>query len=70
MAGFLTGIAADAGQLGLYGYLMVKDLGGPDGRFNWEYLLVLPTTNLVDYVFIEPLRKSVRDIKKERAEHR
>jgi hypothetical protein len=70
LAGAVTGAAGWIGQLVGYGYLTCKDLGGADGRFNWEYLLIPVAANLVDGVFLEPLRKSFRDIKKERLEHR
>jgi hypothetical protein len=70
IAGILTGVLADIGQLVLYGHLMFKDLGHEGGRFNWEYLLVIPAANLVDGVFVEPLRKSLKEIKEERERHR
>jgi hypothetical protein len=65
--GIITGIAGWLAQIGGYGYLMFKDLGHDGGRFNWEYLLVLPAANLIDLVVVEPLRKSIQDMKEEKA---
>jgi hypothetical protein len=74
VAGFLTGITVDAGQLIFYVYMTFKDIAPNDpsisGRINWEYAMIPVATNVVDYLFVEPLRKTMNDIKNERNENR
>jgi hypothetical protein len=70
IAGVMTGLIADVGQVVFYLYLSLKDLGHEGGRFNWGYLTIIPAANLIDGVFVEPLRKSLRDIKIERERNR
>jgi hypothetical protein len=66
MAGGIAGAAGLVCQAYLYCELSTKTLGQEGGRFNWEYLMIPVATNLIDYVLVEPLRKSMNEVKEEK----
>jgi hypothetical protein len=62
IAGGVTGIAGWFAQLYGIGCLASRHIGTEGGRFEWEYFLIPAAINLVDYVFVEPLRKSLNEV--------